>query len=144
MATVAGQGLVGATKGARVGSGTVLAVASAGAFLAFLDATVVNVAFPSIRASFGGASIGELSWVLNAYNIVLAATLILFGRMADLVGRRRLFTLGVAVFTLSSLLCAAAGSVWWLVAARSVQALGAAMLIPASLALVIQAFPAER
>ena len=121
-----------------------LAVASIGAFLAFLDATVVNVAFPSIRSSFGDASIGELSWVLNAYNIVLAATLILFGRMADLVGRRRLFVLGVAVFTLSSLLCAAAGSVWWLVAARSVQALGAAMLIPASLALVIQAFPVER
>jgi EmrB/QacA subfamily drug resistance transporter len=122
----------------------VLAVASIGAFLAFLDATVVNVAFPSIRASFGGASIGELSWVLNAYNIVLAATLILFGRMADLVGRRRLFALGVALFTVSSLLCAGAGSVWWLVAARSVQALGAAMLIPASLALVIQAFPVER
>jgi NTE family protein len=122
----------------------VLAVASIGAFLAFLDATVVNVAFPSIRASFGGASIGELSWVLNAYNIVLAATLILFGRMADLVGRRRMFALGVGLFTLSSLLCAASGSVWWLVAARSVQALGAAMLIPASLALVIQAFPLER
>ena len=83
-------GAVGATRSARVGSGTVLAVASAGAFLAFLDATVVNVAFPSIRESFGGASIGELSWVLNAYNIVLAATLILFGRLADL-GRRRLF-----------------------------------------------------
>lgn len=144
MATVTGAGLVGATKGARVGSGTVLAVASAGAFLAFLDATVVNVAFPSIRASFGGASIGELSWVLNAYNIVLAATLILFGRLADLVGRRRLFALGVALFTVSSLLCATAGSVWWLVAARTVQALGAAMLIPASLALVIQAFPRER
>ncbi|WP_157581950.1 MDR family MFS transporter/patatin-like phospholipase family protein [Phycicoccus sp. Soil803] len=144
MATVTGAGLAGATKGARVRSGTVLAVASIGAFLAFLDATVVNVAFPSIRASFGGASIGELSWVLNAYNIVLAATLILFGRLADLVGRRRLFALGVALFTLASLLCAAAGSVWWLVAARSVQALGAAMLIPASLALVIQAFPQER
>ncbi|MEO6413828.1 MAG: MDR family MFS transporter/patatin-like phospholipase family protein [Pedococcus sp.] len=144
MATVTGAGPAGVTRDARVGSGTVLAVASIGAFLAFLDATVVNVAFPSIRASFGGASIGELSWVLNAYNIVLAATLILFGRMADLVGRRRLFALGVALFTLSSLLCAAAGSVWWLVAARSVQALGAAMLIPASLALVIQAFPVER
>ena len=144
MATVTGAGTAGVTRDARVGSGTVLAVASIGAFLAFLDATVVNVAFPSIRTSFGGASIGELSWVLNAYNIVLAATLILFGRLADLVGRRRLFVLGVALFTLSSLLCAAAGSVWWLVAARSVQALGAAMLIPASLALVIQAFPLER
>jgi EmrB/QacA subfamily drug resistance transporter len=144
VATVTGAGLAGATKGARVGSGTVLAVASAGAFLAFLDATVVNVAFPNMRASFGGVGISELSWVLNAYNIVLAATLILFGRMADLVGRRRLFVLGVALFTVSSVLCAAAGSVWWLVAARSVQALGAAMLVPASLALVIQAFPVER
>jgi MFS family permease len=79
VATVTGTGPVGTTRDARVGSGTVLAVASIGAFLAFLDTTVVNVAFPSIRASFGGARIGELSWVLNAYNIVLAATLILFG-----------------------------------------------------------------
>jgi len=128
----------------RVASTTVLAVACLGAFLAFLDATVVNVAFPSIRAHFGNASIGALSWVLNAYNIVLAATLVVFGALADLVGRRRMFSAGVAVFVVASLGCALAPSVAWLVAARGAQALGAAMLVPASLALVIQAFPPER
>ena len=70
----------------RVTEARVLLVAAFGAFLAFLDATIVNVAFPSIRESFPGTSIGDLSWVLNAYNIVFAAFLIVCGRLAD---RRR-------------------------------------------------------
>ena len=128
----------------RVAPSRVLLVSSFGAFLAFLDATIVNVAFPSIRESFPDTTIGGLSWVLNAYNIVFAAFLIVFGRLTDLVGRRRSFVAGVAVFTIASVLCGAAPSVELLVAARVVQALGAAMLVPASLALVIAAFPAER
>ncbi len=131
------------TRG-RVSSGTVLAVASFGAFLAFLDATIVNVAFPSIRASFPTATISNLSWILNAYNIVFAAFLVPFGRLSDLIGRRRAFTWGVLIFTLSSVLCAVVPSVGLLIAARVAQALGAAMLVPASLALVVAAFPAER
>ena len=121
-----------------------LLVASFGAFLAFLDATIVNVAFPSIRESFPDASIGRLSWVLNAYNIAFAAFLIVFGRLADLLGRRRGFVIGVLVFTAGSALCGAAPSVDLLIAARVLQALGAAMLVPASLALVVEAFPEER
>ncbi len=70
----------------RLSGSAVLLVASCGAFLAFLDATVVNVAFPSIRDSFPKTSIGDLSWVLNAYNIVFAAFLIVCGRLADLLG----------------------------------------------------------
>ncbi len=128
----------------RVPPSRVLLVASFGAFLAFLDATIVNVAFPSIRESFTGTTIAELSWVLNAYNIVFAASLILCGRLTDLVGRRRSFVTGVAVFTVASMLCGLAPTVELLVAARVVQAFGAAMLVPASLALVIAAFPAER
>ena len=128
----------------RVPPSRVLLVASFGAFLAFLDATIVNVAFPSIRESFAGTTISELSWVLNAYNIVFAASLILCGRLTDLVGRRRSFVAGVAVFTVASGLCGIAPSVELLVLARVVQAFGAAMLVPASLALVIAAFPAER
>jgi len=128
----------------RVTEGRVLLVSAFGAFLAFLDATIVNVAFPSIRESFPGTSIGELSWVLNAYNIVFAAFLIVCGRLADLLGRRRTFVLGVLVFTVASALCGAAPSVGLLVAARVVQALGAAMLVPASLALVVEAFSEER
>jgi NTE family protein len=129
---------------ARVAPGRVLLVSCAGAFLAFLDATIVNIAFPSIVASFPGTSVGDLSWVLNAYNIVFAAFLIVFGRLTDLVGRRRTFVAGVLVFTVASLLCAVAPSVSLLVAARVIQALGAALLVPASLALVIEAFPDDR
>ena len=128
----------------RVSPSRVLLVASFGAFLAFLDATIVNVAFPSIRASFPGSSIGALSWVLNAYNIVFAAFLVVCGRLTDLIGRRRAYTAGIALFTLASCWCAAAGSLEMLVAGRVVQALGSAMLVPASLALVIEAFPGPR
>ena len=132
------------TTSARVAPSRVLLVASFGAFLAFLDATIVNVAFPSIRESFPQTTIGTLSWVLNAYNIVFAAFLVVFGRLTDLVGRRRSFVWGVTLFTLASVLCGFAPSVELLVAARVVQALGAAMLVPASLALVIAAFPGDR
>ena len=118
-------------------------VASFGALLAFLDATIVNVAFPSIQ-SFPGTSIETLSWVLNAYNIVFAAFLVAAGRFADLFGRRRLFTAGIVLFTFASVLCAAAPSVSFLIAARVVQAVGAALLVPASLALVVEAFPVGR
>ncbi len=128
----------------RVTDRTVLLVASFGAFLAFLDATIVNVAFPSIRASFDGSSISSLSWILNAYNIVFAAFLVISGRLADLAGRRRAFLSGVLVFTAASAMCAMAGSVGLLVGARMIQALGAAILVPASLALVVEAFPAHR
>ncbi|MGB0099847.1 MAG: MDR family MFS transporter/patatin-like phospholipase family protein [Nocardioides sp.] len=132
------------SPGSRVAPSRVLLVACAGSFLAFLDATIVNIAFPSIVESFPGTTIGNLSWVLNAYNIVFAAFLIVFGRLTDLVGRRRVFVLGVLVFTLASVLCAVAPTVTFLVGARVLQALGAAMLVPASLALVIEAFPGER
>jgi NTE family protein len=133
-----------ATHSARVPASRVLLVSAFGAFLAFLDATIVNVAFPSIRESFPGTSIGGLSWVLNGYNIVFAAFLIVFGRLTDLLGRRRAFIAGVLLFTLASALCGAAPTLSLLVAARVLQALGAALLVPASLALVVEAFPEER
>ncbi len=128
----------------RVSRNGALIVASFGALLAFLDATIVNVAFPSIRVSFPGTSIETLSWVLNAYNIVFAALLVAAGRFADLFGRRRLFTAGIVLFTIASALCAAAPSASLLLAARAVQAVGAALLVPASLALVVEAFPATQ
>jgi NTE family protein len=122
----------------------VLAIASLGAAVAFVDATIVNIAFPDIERSFPGTSIASLSWVLNAYNIVFAAFLVAAARIADLVGRRRMFILGLQVFTLASLLCALAPSPDALIAFRMVQALGAACLVPAALALVLNAFPPER
>lgn len=130
-----------APRSARVPASLVLIVACFGAFLAFLDATIVNVAFPSMRASFPDSSIGTLSWVLNAYNIVFAACLIVFGRLTDLLGRRRAFVGGVAVFTAASVLCGLAPGIETLVAFRMLQAVGAAMIVPASLALVVAAYP---
>src|SRR5436309_11607797 len=123
---------------------TVLAIASLGAAVAFVDATIVNIAFPSIARSFSGTSISSLSWVLNAYNIVFAAFLVAAGRIADLLGRRRLFIFGLQLFTVASLLCALAPSATMLIVFRILQALGAAFLVPASLALVLNAFPTER
>jgi EmrB/QacA subfamily drug resistance transporter len=122
----------------------VLAIASLGAAVAFVDATIVNIAFPNIAHSFRGTSIASLSWVLNAYNIVFAAFLVAAGRLADLLGRRRTFVFGLELFTAASVLCAVAPSAELLIAFRVVQALGAAALVPASLALVLHAFPAER
>ncbi len=123
---------------------TVLTVASLGAAVAFVDATIVNIAFPDIARSFQGTSISSLSWVLNAYNIVFAAFLVAAGRIADLLGRRRIFLFGLELFTVASVLCAVAPSAGTLIAFRVVQALGAAFLVPSSLALVLNAFPPER
>src|SRR5947209_17723125 len=97
---------------------TVLAIASLGAAVAFIDATIVNIAFPDIERSFPGTSISSLSWVLNAYNIVFAAFLVAAGRIADVLGRRRMFLLGLELFTAASLLCALAPSPGALIAFR--------------------------
>src|SRR5437763_759439 len=127
----------------RTAPRTVLAVAALGSAVAFIDATIVNIALPSIERSFPGTSISSISWSLNAYNIVFAAYLRPAGRIADLLGRRRMFVVGLELFTAASLLCATAPSVGVLVAFRVAQALGAALLVPASLALVLNAFPAD-
>src|SRR3954464_209906 len=105
----------------------VLLVTSAAVFMASLDLFIVNIAFPDIQADLGGTDTA-LSWVLNAYAIVLAALLVPLGRFADLVGRRRVFIGGRVVFVLPSALCAAAPTVEALVAARILQAAGAAAL----------------
>ena len=122
----------------------VLAVASASSFLVYLDATIVNVAFPDVRASFAGATLAGLSWILSAYGIVFAALLVPGGRLADVVGGRRLFLAGLAAFTLGSALCALAPSVELLVVARVLQAAGGALLVPASQLLVMAAHPPEQ
>jgi EmrB/QacA subfamily drug resistance transporter len=122
----------------------VLLVTAVAVFMSFLDVTIVNIAFPDIRESFPDSSLSELSWILNAYTIVFAAALVPAGRLADRFGRRRFFFLGLLVFLAASVACGAAGSVEVLVAARAVQALGGAMLVPASLGLLLPEFPLER
>ena len=114
------------------------------AFLVSLDATIVVAAFPSLRQEFSGNLATDLSWIMNAYTITTAALLVPAGRLSDLMGRKRLFLRGLLLFTLGSLLCSLAPSVWTLVAARFVQALGAVLLTPASLALLLEAFPKEK
>jgi EmrB/QacA subfamily drug resistance transporter len=122
----------------------VLAVTAVAVFMAFLDVTIVNVAFPSIERAFPDASVAGLSWVLNAYNIVFAAMLVPAGRLADLVGRRRVFFIGLGLFLLASAACGVAPSAVVLIGARGVQAVGAALLVPTSLALLLPEFPPER
>src|SRR3954447_26920279 len=122
----------------------IVAIACAGAFLAFLDATIVNIAFPDISRSFAGSGRDELSWVLDGYFVVIAALLVPAGGLADRFGHRRIFLLGVAGFTAASLLCAAAPSLPLLIAFRVVQGVAAAMIAPSSLAIVLDSFPVER
>jgi EmrB/QacA subfamily drug resistance transporter len=122
----------------------VLLVTAVAVFMSFLDVTIVNIAFPDIRASFPGSSLSRLSWILNAYSIVFAAALVPAGRLADRFGRRRFFFLGLVAFLAASVACGAAGSVDVLIGARAVQALGGAMLVPASLGLLLPEFPLER
>ncbi|HEY6496073.1 MAG TPA: MFS transporter [Trebonia sp.] len=117
--------------------GVVFAVVCAGIVCVNLDMFIVNVAIPSIGRSFGGANLANLSWVLNAYAIVFAALLVPAGRAADLIGRRAAFLAGMVVFGVASALCAVAPDVWVLVAARVVQAAGGALLMPASLGLLL-------
>ena len=122
----------------------VLIVAAVAVFMGFLDVTIVNVAFPDIERDFPGTSQADLSWVLNAYNIVFAALLVPAGRLADVLGRRRMFFVGVWIFLAASVLCGLAPSPGWLVGARVLQAVGGAILVPTSLSLLLPEFPAER
>src|SRR4051795_5521190 len=124
-----------------VRTGPVLAVVSAAVFMASLDLFVVNVAFPDIQQDFHATSLANLSWVLNGYTIVFASLLVPFGRAADRLGRRRFFVGGLLLFVAASAAAAAAPSIELLVAARVVQAMGAAALMPTSLALLLAEIP---
>lgn len=119
-------------------------IASSAVFLVSLDSTMLFAAFEALRQSFVGSSTATLSWVLNAYTVVYAAMLIPAGGLADAHGRKRIFRLGLAVFIAASVACGLAPGVEWLIAARVLQALGAALLTPASMSIVLAAFPAER
>ncbi|HET7033021.1 MAG TPA: DHA2 family efflux MFS transporter permease subunit, partial [Casimicrobiaceae bacterium] len=122
----------------------IFVVASVAAFLVSLDATMLYAAFGALRAAFPEASAAHLSWVLNGYTVVYAAMLIPAGGLADTHGRKRVFLFGVTLFIAASVACGLAGNVATLVAARVVQAVGAALLTPASLSIVIAAFPQRK
>jgi len=123
---------------------TIFWIASIAVFLVSLDTTMLFAAFSALRRSFSDASPADLSWVMNAYTVVYAAMLIPAGGLADAHGRKRMFLLGVTLFLAASAACGLASSVGWLIAARVLQAMGAALLTPASLSLVLEAFPINK
>ncbi|MFE4260824.1 DHA2 family efflux MFS transporter permease subunit [Streptomyces sp. NPDC056883] len=126
------------------GSGQVLLLASAVTFLAFLDATVVNIAFPDLRRAFPEVSLARLTWVVSAYAVLFAALLAAAGRLADTLGRRALFLGSTLAFTLTSLAASAAPTADLLILARALQGTAAAGMIPAALGLVLAHTPPAR
>ncbi|APB00196.1 Tetracenomycin C resistance and export protein [Nocardia seriolae] len=128
----------------RVRATAVVWILCSASFMAMLDVFVVNVAFGQIGESYRGSSLANLSWVLNGYAIAYAALLIPAGRLSDRLGRKNGFLIGLAVFTLASALCAVAPTLWLLVAFRVLQAVGAAVLTPAALGLMLTVLPPER
>jgi EmrB/QacA subfamily drug resistance transporter len=119
----------------------IVGVLSLAVFMSSLDLFIVNLAFPYIGKEYAGTSLSFLSWVLNGYTIVFAAVLVPAGRWADRVGRRKLFIAGLMAFCFGSLLCGLAPGVAELVAARLIQAVGAGLMVPASLSLLLAAVP---
>jgi EmrB/QacA subfamily drug resistance transporter len=114
-----------------------------GSSLALLDSTVVNVALPHIGTDLGGGLSG-LQWTVNAYTLTLAALILLGGTLGDRLGRRRMFLVGVAWFAVASLACGLSPGIDWLVAARAVQGVGAALLTPGSLAIIQSSFAPDQ
>jgi len=119
-------------------------IACIAVFLVSIDSTVLFAAFGALQAAFPAATPADLSWVLNAYTVVYATMLIPAGGLADAHGRKRVFLAGVTLFLAASAACGMADSVAWLIVARVVQALGAALLTPASLSIILDAFPKEK
>ncbi|QNK67313.1 MFS transporter [Variovorax sp. PAMC26660] len=121
----------------------VLAAAIVGSSMAFIDGTVVNVALPAIQSDLHATAF-QAQWVVESYALLLAALLLVGGALGDHYGRRRIFAIGVGIFALSSVACALAGTVQQLIAARAVQGIGGALLVPGSLALISAAFPEKQ
>jgi EmrB/QacA subfamily drug resistance transporter len=121
----------------------ILAVLSLGFFMTLLDLTIVNIAIPDMVDRLG-ASLDQILWVVNAYALALAVLLITAGRLGDLRGKKTLYLSGVALFTLASLACGLAQGPGQLIAFRALQGIGAAMLIPQTLSMIVEVFPAEK
>ena len=117
----------------------VLAVLAVALFMMNLDVTIVNIALPHIMTGLK-ASLSDVEWVINAYILVFAVSLITMGRFGDIFGRKRLFIGGLILFTISSFICGLAGNIWLLVGARALQAFGGAAMMPATLSLLNVAF----
>ena len=123
--------------------GAILAIILLSYFMILLDNSVIFTALPSIQADMG-LTTGQLTWVQNAYTLVFGGLLLLGARAGDLLGRRAVFITGLAVFSLASLLIGLAPTDWWLIAARAIQGIGAAIVAPSALSLITANFPSGR
>src|SRR5260221_7574542 len=117
----------------------ILAATILGSSMAFIDSTVVNVALPAIQANFH-ATVVDVQWVVESYGLFLGALILVGGSLGDLFGRRLIFVMGIAVFALASAGCGAASNTHLLIIARSIQGVGAALLVPGSLAIISSSF----
>src|SRR5438093_6290968 len=121
----------------------VLAATTLASSMAFIDGTVVNVALPALQTNLN-ATIVDVQWVIEAYSLVLAAFLLVGGSLGDQYGRRRVFLIGIALFAFASAWCGFAPNIGHLIAARAMQGLGAALLVPGSLAIISSSFPEDQ
>src|SRR5881275_1457163 len=119
--------------------GWILAATILGSSMAFIDSTVVNVALPALQASFH-ATVVDVQWVVEVYGLFLGALILVGGSLGDLLGRRLIFIVGVAVFALTSAGCGVASNIQQLIGARGIQGVGAALLVPGSLAIISTSF----
>jgi EmrB/QacA subfamily drug resistance transporter len=120
----------------------VLATVSVGTFMATLDSSIVNVALPTISGQLH-SDLSTLQWVVTSYLLTITSLLPVFGRTADIFGRKKVYSLGFLIFTLGSILCGLAQNIWFLVATRVLQAIGASMLMSNSVAIITANFPRE-
>jgi EmrB/QacA subfamily drug resistance transporter len=137
------QGRLGNVTKYRGRPWVVLIVVSLGFFMTLLDLTIVNIAIPNMITKLH-ASLDGILWVINAYALILAVLLITAGRLGDLRGQRKLFIYGVALFTLASAACGFSPTTNWLIGFRAIQGVGAALLMPQTLAILTMVFPPER
>jgi len=139
-----GRSMAGRLRAAPTGASSkwaIFGLVSVGTFMTTLDASIVNIALPSIAHAFATPVSGPVEWVVIGYLVVIAATLLSFGRLADIAGRERVWMAGLVLFTVGSAMSGLAPTLVLLVAARAIQGLGASLIFAPALALIVDAFP---
>src|SRR6266480_5770028 len=127
----------------KVAGRWVLVATTLASSMAFIDGTVVNVALPALQSSLNATAV-DVQWVIEAYSLLLSALLLVGGSLGDHYGRRRVFLIGIALFAFASAACGLAANIHQLIAARALQGLGAALLVPGSLAIISSSFSEDQ